>query len=82
MKMIRCAVLAFVAMSIGAVRSMTVDVSAGPDRTITADEAKTLIDSDEDLIKTGDGRFIINCKMTGYGGKIEIREGYLRCTES
>lgn len=82
MKMIRCAVLAFVAMSIGAVRSMTVDVSAGPDRTITAEEAKALIDSDEDLIKTGEGRFIINCKMTGYGGKIEIREGYLRCTES
>ena len=67
----------------GAVRAtMTVDVASGTDRTITADEAAALIASDEDLVKTGDGRFIIDRSMAGYGGKIEIREGYLRCTKS
>lgn len=61
--------------------TQTFEVKAGdPDRTLTAAECKALIDSDDDLEKTGGGRLIISQAMTGYKGEIRVKAGYLRTT--
>ena len=57
-------------------RTITVESTAA-DYTLTASEIVELLDSDEDLVKKGGGRLIINQSLKGYKGEIRVEEGYL-----
>ena len=82
MKSISLVLTSISVLAAGLLQAMTVDVAEGVTRTITAEEAESLISSNEDLIKTGAGRFEINRDMSKYKGEVRVQQGYLRCTAS
>lgn len=71
--------VAFACMAACGASALEVTVDAGVDRTLTDEEANAIIASGEDVVKRGEGRFIIGRSLAGYKGSIRVEGGYLRC---